>query len=101
VLPQISLWDSETDGKFYQDVENVLESFDGASIRDLDELSVEGKVGLQGIVLRGNVKIILRGRDRVELKTLSLSQTSRAGRWVLENATVEVDSNGRLARKSA
>lgn len=56
-LPQVSLSDPESGDKFYQDVENVLECFKSASIRELDELVVEGRVNLQGAKLIGKVKL--------------------------------------------
>jgi hypothetical protein len=43
---------------FYSDVSNVLEVFVGASILDVDELTVEGLVGLSGIIFQGKVEII-------------------------------------------
>lgn len=43
---------------FYSDVSNVLEVFVGASILDVDELTVDGLVGLNGIIFQGKVEII-------------------------------------------
>jgi hypothetical protein len=97
-LPQISLQDPTTKDKFYQDVDNVLEAFKGASIKDLDKLTIIGQVALRGIVLRGNVEIINHADHQVSLNSLL---APRNGATVLENTVVELDADGRLKRKSA
>ena len=40
---------------YYNDVQNVLNAFKGASVLELDELVVEGKVMFNGTKLKGNV----------------------------------------------
>jgi hypothetical protein len=97
-LPDISLKDSETGDKYYQDVENVLETFEGVSIRDLDTLKIEGQVTLAGAVLRKNVEIINHSGSRIDLNHL---MPKTQGRLVLENASVRIGADGRLERKSA
>jgi UDP-N-acetylglucosamine pyrophosphorylase len=54
-LPLIELKDD-----FYNDVQNVLGAFKGASIVGLDSLKIEGKVLLKGFKLKGDVQIINR-----------------------------------------
>lgn len=97
-LPDVTLKDSETGDKYYQDVENVLETFEGVSIRELESLRIEGQVTLSGAVLRKNVEIINRSGSRIDLNHL-IPKTQ--GRLVLENASVRIDADGRLERKSA
>ena len=46
---------------YYNDVQNVLSAFEGASVIELDELSVEGKVMFNGVKLRGTVIKKARG----------------------------------------
>lgn len=97
-LPDISLKDPATGDKFYQDVQNVLEAFEGVSIKDLDSLQVEGQVSLTGAVLKRNVQIINRSNSNVDLNQL-LPKTQ--GRVVLENVSVRIAEDGRLERKTA
>jgi hypothetical protein len=97
-LPNIALKDPSTGDKFYQDVENVLEAFQGVSIKDLDRLSIEGQVKLTGAVLRGNVEITNQSQSQIDLNQL-LPKTK--GRITLENAAVRIAADGRLERKSA
>ncbi len=97
-LPEISLRDPASGDKYYQDVENVLESFENVSIKDLDLLDIEGKVSLTGAVLRGNVHIVNQSNTKVDLNHLL---PKPAGRVVLENTVVRIGIDGRLARKTA
>lgn len=87
-LPEITLKDPATGDKFYQDVENVLESFEGASLLNLDKLQIEGQVNLQGVTLRGNVRIINRGRQRADLRDLK----------ELANVALEIGLDGKISR---
>jgi hypothetical protein len=98
-LPQISLKDPVTGDKFYQDVENVLESFESVSIRDLDVLEVEGQVKISGAILRGHVQIINRSANEVDLNRLLPASHGRG--VVLENTSIQIGRNGQLERKSA
>jgi len=97
-LPEVTLKDPLTRDQYYQDVENILESFKDASIRDLNRLSIDGQVSLSGSILRGDVEIINRSSHRVDLTRL---MPAPGGRLVLENATVVIGADGRLERKSA
>lgn len=97
-LPQVSLTDPATRDRFYQDVQNVLDAFRGASIRELDELSVEGQVGLQGMTLRGRVRVLNRSGHRVDL---GREGAGKAGRMILENTSIEIGEDGVAERRSA
>ncbi|OFZ55132.1 MAG: hypothetical protein A2428_06285 [Bdellovibrionales bacterium RIFOXYC1_FULL_54_43] len=84
-LPVISLKDGASDDRYYQDVETVLEVFRGASILNLDALTIEGRVKLTGVVLRGRIEIINQSAAVVEL-----------GRSPLENARITVGTDGSI-----
>lgn len=90
-LPRVSLSDPSTRDRYYQDVENVLDAFRGASIRELDELSIEGQVGLRGMTLRGRVRIVNRSGRRIEL---AREGAGMAGQAILEDRSIEIGANG-------
>ena len=92
--PQVTLQDEATRDKYYQDVQNVLDAFRGASIRDLDELEVQGQVGLQNVVLRGRVRIVNRTGRAVDLRR---SMEPHSGRIVLENTTIEIGEDAKVS----
>jgi hypothetical protein len=86
-LPLIALSDPATRDKFWADVENVLDAFRGASVRELDELSVEGPVGLAGAKLGGRVRIVNRAGRRVDLAAQLPDRR-------IADATVEIGADG-------
>lgn len=57
-LPLIVLKDAETKDKYYADVSTVLTAFEGAHIRDLTSLSINGKVSVRGLTLSGRIEIV-------------------------------------------
>jgi hypothetical protein len=61
-LPLIELKD-----EYYNDVKNVLESFNGVSTLSLDSLYIDGKVSMKGFVLSGKVEIINKSGNIVDL----------------------------------
>jgi UDP-N-acetylglucosamine pyrophosphorylase len=63
-------------GQYYQDVENVLSAFEGASIKKLDSLTIEGKVSLKKAKLIGNVSIKNKTGNTVSLDGKTLKNTS-------------------------
>ena len=81
-LPVISLKDRASDDKYYQDVETVLEVFRGASILNLDALTIEGRVKLTGAVLRGRIEIVNQSAAVVEL-----------GRSPIENVRITIGTD--------
>ncbi|MBF0312722.1 MAG: UTP--glucose-1-phosphate uridylyltransferase [Oligoflexia bacterium] len=85
---------------FYQDVSNVLEAFQNCSILGLDHLSIEGTVLLQGLTLRGKIKIISSTSTPQHLRKLLLSGQTCAhddeGRPILENLTISIASDNTL-----
>ncbi len=70
MLPVVSLSDPVTGGRHYQDVQTVLEAFEGASVRELDELRIEGQVRLPNAVLRGRLRITNRTGKVADLSRL-------------------------------
>ena len=88
-LPTVNLKD-----KYYQNVQNVLDSFDGTSIKDLQSLNIDGEVTLKNVVLKGDISIINKTGKKVDLvdyfsKHPELKRDSQ-GRIVLENTTIEI-----------
>lgn len=66
--PSVKLVDIETKDKFYADVDNVLATFQGASILNVDQLSVEGRFALNGIQLAGQVSLVNKTGQLVSLE---------------------------------
>jgi hypothetical protein len=66
-LPKIKLLDPDTADKYYTDVTNVLTSFNGTKIRELNDLEISGKVILGDVKLSGSVKIINMSGDPKKL----------------------------------
>ncbi|MFL5815209.1 MAG: UTP--glucose-1-phosphate uridylyltransferase [Bdellovibrionia bacterium] len=97
-LPEVTLKDPASKDKFYQDVENVLGAFGGASIKELDQLSVDGQVKMTGAELRGSVQVVNHSGSQIDLNELL---PKSGGRIILENTVVRIGTDGRLERKSA
>src|SRR5690606_33006711 len=76
-LPSVSL--KAPQPKHYEDVSNVLEAFEGSSIRELDSLSVDGLVVARGGKLKGDVRIVNRAAEPAEIAKLrsELANTER------------------------
>ena len=90
-LPSVTLTD-----QYYSDVKNVLDSFQGVSVRDLTTLQVEGRVNFSGIALAGKVGVKCLSPVRVELLPL-LQHSGLPSR--LNDVTVEIDTAGNLTLK--
>lgn len=94
-LPSITLKDPQTNDKFYQDVQNVLESFEGTSIINLDSLEVHGQVSLGQTEFRGNVRIHNQRKEKFDLTGYFSKNTGivpyENGRFVLENLSIDID----------
>lgn len=105
-LPRVSLSDPATRDRYYQDVQTVLDVFHGASVRGLDELVIEGQVGLHDVILRGTVRIVNRSGLRVELGADAADGAAGVARGdgevgetatrrvVLENRAIEIGTDG-------
>lgn len=93
-LPTIKLTDAQTGDKYYSDVSNVLHAFEGSSILQLEKLELEGPVVLNGITLKGQVKIVNKSGAEVHLKKyleahpqIGLKQGQG---WILENVEIQL-----------
>jgi len=96
-LPTFVLNDAASGDKYYKDVQNVLDSFKGSSIADMDSISVDGKVNFAGAIIKGNVEIVNHGASIVDLSKVVPKQN---GKIVLENTRIEIDANGKASIKS-
>lgn len=85
-LPEIQLGGNKETPKFWEDVENVLAAFEGASVMQLDSLKVQGTVSFQGLVLEGKVEVENAG-GRVELGPLLKKKS-------LKNTRIEITKEG-------
>ena len=88
-LPKVTLKDPESSDKFYQDVSNVMETFEGTSILHLDSLEVTGRVSLSGFTLKGDIRIVCRSKNQVDLMSVFRDQKPKTP-LVLENVSVTI-----------
>jgi len=92
-LPHVRLSDAATQDKHYQDVQTVLDAFEGASIAELQSLSVDGKIKLTGVVLRGRVEIVNESATVTDLSKLLPKDGRHA---LIENCRITVRPDGQL-----
>lgn len=101
-LPAVTLKDAASKDKYYQDVQNVMHSFKGASLLDLKGLDVNGQVLLNDVVLKGNVTIRNKGAGQFDLSGYLKKHPnlvpSANGHPVLENVTLEISENGEVKK---
>lgn len=85
---------------FYADIQNLIAAFGNASVRDLDELIIDGHVLLANSTLKGVVQIKSEFNGIFNLNDLSicsnLPQTPE-GNILLENVRVTVDEKGEVS----
>ncbi|MCO5143357.1 MAG: UTP--glucose-1-phosphate uridylyltransferase [Oligoflexia bacterium] len=90
-LPFVSLKDPASKDKYYQDVQNVLDSFQGTSIIKLDNLSIEGTVNLSGATLVGDVRIVNKSSKEwsfLDWKRKEIKSNK------LENVSIVIEEDG-------
>jgi hypothetical protein len=100
----VKLVDPKDRKGFYSDVSNVLEVFVGASILNVDELTVDGLVGLNGIIFQGKVEIISQLTEIRNLCDLLMKSTDskknifkKDDHLYLRNICVIVNRNGSVS----
>ncbi len=99
-LPAFLLKDPATNDAYYQDVQNVLSSFEKTSVRELQDLQVSGPVLARNMVLRGHVQITNETGQQVDLSDLSARLPKDTdGRTVLENVHIQWSKEKVLIRK--
>lgn len=88
-LPEISL-----ESSYYKEVQNVLDSFKGCKVLELDSLSIVGKVQLPGIKLSGRVKIVNKSPRIVNLSKLdpSIKELGNCLLCIDENRDISTES---------
>lgn len=88
-LPRATLKDPMSGDAFYQDVQNVLETFANTSVLKLREIEISGQVLLRDLILEGHVRIINQCGKKMNLKEFLVDQPrSGDGRAVLKDAEV-------------
>lgn len=95
MLPSVKLIDEPTKDKYYADVDNVIATFTGSSIRDVDQIVIEGRMQLNNVVLIGNVQITNKTQDNINLEKYLDSNPTLAkkvkGKWVLDNQKIIIE----------
>lgn len=91
-LPLVVLKDAATKDRYYADVSTVLTNFEGARIRDLTSLTIEGQVSARGLTMAGRVEIVNRLNEVVDATAMALRTT---GDRRLHNQRLVIDETGR------
>ena len=87
-VPQVSIADD-----YYKDVQNVLDAFKGADLRDISSIQIRGKVRVRNLTMRGRISILNATSSLVDLAPLI---TKQKGYPVLHNVEIEIDPSGKL-----
>lgn len=91
-LPMFSLSGSRLQKKYYQDVQNVLDSFSGSSFRNAVSFEVDGLFVAKNFIFTGNVQLVNRTNDILDLQTFARQiPKAKDGRLRLTNSRVVWD----------
>ncbi len=85
---------------FYTDIQNLIVAFGNASVKDLNELSIEGHILLTNRMLKGIVQIKSDYRGIIDLNDPSIRSSlplTPEGNVLLENVKVTVDETRQLS----
>lgn len=93
-LPRFSLKDPSTKDKYYSDVQNVLDSFEGNSFLGMRDLEITGQVRLRNCILVGAVHIINESPGSWDLSQVQGLSRSADGRILLKNVEIKRNNQG-------
>ncbi len=86
--------------KYYEGVQNMIDSFGRANVNQLDEISITGVVKVVDAVLKGKVVIENNSGREIDLNATRGIFPFQDGRIVLDNVHVLVDQQGQMTVKS-
>jgi UDP-N-acetylglucosamine pyrophosphorylase len=95
-LPEIVLLDPETENRFYQNVKNVLDSFLGVSLLNLDSLSISGQIIMKKAILKGKVNIQNDSSENFNVDEYFKDKSGVNGSYILENILLTISSDGKV-----
>ena len=97
-LPAFELTDS-----FYNDVQNCIDAFTGASVKDLDYLEIKGVATIKNAILKGTVRIVNESGAPVDFSNQKFQEflgiRRENGRPVFENVSIVIDGDGRISSR--
>lgn len=93
-LPSFSLKDPGSKDKYYSDVQNVLDSFEGSSFLSLKDFEISGQVRLRNFVLAGKVRIVNEVSGLWDLSEVQGLPRTSDGRILLKNIEVKRSKQG-------
>lgn len=79
-------FDCPKDPDYYKELQNMLDTFDGADILELDDLGISGKVQLDSIKLSGKVRIRNEGAHQIALKETPLHSPVKDQEILIDDA---------------
>ena len=91
------------DDKYWADLQNVINAFGKASTRELEALTIEGRVLLRDAILKGQVTITSRYPGISDLNSSQVrEQLDQAGDepLVLDNIIINIGGDGKIAAES-
>lgn len=94
-IPSVTLIDSSTQDRYYQDVQTILESFSGVSLVDLKSLKIEGQISIAQAILKGTVTIQNHRTEKFDLSTYLKNHEGLVpienGHPILQDVFIEID----------
>ncbi len=89
------------ESKYYAELANVLDAFEGVQLKDLDQLVIENGVILKNMTLSGKVHIYSKCDDVVDLNFLLKNYPNKPlandrDSYLLKDLTIVIDSSGNL-----
>lgn len=101
-IPSVTLMDSSTQDKYYQDVQTILETFSGVSLVDLKSLKIQGQISIAQAILKGTVSIQNHRAEKFDLSTYLKNHTGLVplenGQPILQDVFIEIDEGVEVFR---
>lgn len=79
--------------EYYEDISNMISSFNGVDVSHLKEITIKGVVDLPHVILEGKVIIENRSGSKIDLNEFAWLLEQRSGRVVLKDAHLIIDEN--------
>ncbi len=96
-LPSFSLKDPSTNDQYYADVQNVLDSFQSTSVRELTDLNVVGQINASHAIFKGRVSLINETHRRVTLEEIfNRLPKAQDGRALIKDSEIRFTASGEV-----